>query len=86
MTVDLSFFRSETSQRLRAQGRSEGLVEGRTEGLAQAVLHTLDRRGIAVSADARTRIMSCADSERLLNWLDVATTAVEVDELFRDES
>ncbi|WP_369633544.1 hypothetical protein [Nocardia sp. JMUB6875] len=86
MTVDLSFFRSETSQRLRAQGRNEGLAEGRTEGLAQAVLHTLERRGIAVSGDARTRIMSCAEPERLLNWLDVATTAAEVDELFRDES
>ncbi|WP_067544537.1 hypothetical protein [Nocardia crassostreae] len=89
MTVDLSFFRSETSQRLRAKARSEGLAEGlaegRSEGLAQAVLHMLDRAGVAVSDDARSRINSCADPEQLLSWLDKAVSARTVDDLYRDE-
>ncbi|WP_405494789.1 hypothetical protein [Nocardia sp. NBC_00511] len=93
MTVDLSFFRSETSQRMREQARSEGIEEGRTEGhaeglaegLALAVLHMLDGRAVAVSDQVRERVMSCTDSDRLLKWLDKAATAVSADVLFGDE-
>lgn len=73
MTVDLSFFRSETSQRLR------------NEGIVVSVLHTLERRSIAVSDADRERIRSCTDPNRLLNWLDKAATATSVDVLFEDE-
>ncbi|MEU6584631.1 hypothetical protein [Nocardia sp. NPDC046763] len=84
MTVDLSFFRSETSQRLRAQARTEGRAEGRAEGLAVAVIHTLERNGITITAAARERITSCTEPERLLDWLDKSITASTVDSLFED--
>ncbi|GAB4584227.1 RpnC/YadD family protein [Nocardia sp. IFM 10818] len=86
MTVDLSFFRSETSQRMRAEARSQGRAEGRAEGLAEAVLRMLDRRGLAVPRDMRDQIMSCTDSERLLAWLDKAVSVDSADDLFTDES
>ncbi|MGH8968023.1 MAG: hypothetical protein ACRDXB_22240, partial [Actinomycetes bacterium] len=35
MSVDLSFYRSRTSQRLRAEGRSQGRTEGLAEGLEE---------------------------------------------------
>ncbi|MGW4124353.1 hypothetical protein [Nocardia sp. NPDC004711] len=88
MTVDLSFFRSETSQRLRAQarteGRAEGLAKGRAEGLAVAVIHTLERNGITITAAAHGRITSCTEPERLLDWLDKSIMASTVDSLFDD--
>lgn len=47
MSVDLSFYRSRTSQRLRAegrtQGRAEGREEGRLEGLAEGHLEGLQK-------------------------------------------
>ena len=84
MTVDLSSFRSETSQRLRAQARTEGRAEGRAEGLAVAVIHTLERNGITITAAARERITSCTEPERLLDWLDKSITVNTVDSLFED--
>lgn len=72
MTVNLSFFRSETSQRLRAQGYVE------------ALLRTLERRGIPVPQEALDRITACADRAVLDDWLDRSLTASTVDELFLD--
>lgn len=76
MSVDLSFFRSETSQRLRA--------EGRTEGHAEDILLVLGERGLEVPDDARARIMECTELETLRAWLKRSVTADKVEDLFRD--
>lgn len=74
MTVDLSFFRSETSQRIRA--------EGRVEGLAEAILRSLGARGIEVSSEVRARVESCPDPDVLRLWLDRSFTAGVAADLF----
>ncbi|MGW0180214.1 hypothetical protein [Nocardia sp. NPDC003345] len=100
MSVDLSFYRSRTSQRLRAegraQGRAQGLAEGRVEGLAEGhtegrveegiekTLRLLEARGITVPDHSRERIRACTDLEILDRWFDRAITATEIDEIFAD--
>jgi len=74
MAVDLSFFRSETSQRLRAEGRAEGRAED--------VLRILQRRGVELSESSRERIAGCTDLELLGAWLDRSLTAATEADLF----
>ncbi|MEU1085354.1 hypothetical protein ACFYPN_10650 [Streptomyces sp. NPDC005576] len=80
MGADLSFFRSETSQRLREEGR----VEGRLEAQAEAVLLALEKRGIAVGPEDRRRIARCTDPGTLRLWLDRAFTVSTTRELFAE--
>ncbi|WP_406137251.1 hypothetical protein [Streptomyces sp. NBC_01089] len=85
MAADLSFFRSETSQRLRAEGRAEGEARGEAQGEAKSVLRILDRRGIETDQAVIDRITTCADPDTLLNWLDRALTATTADDLFTED-
>lgn len=78
MAVDLSFFRSQTAERLRGEGRVEGLAEGRAED----ILRLLSKRGIAVPDDVRDRITACTDPDTLSTWFDRAITATTAGELF----
>ncbi|TLF71859.1 hypothetical protein FEK34_29740 [Nocardia cyriacigeorgica] len=75
MSVDLSFFRSETSQQLRAEGRAEGLRE--------SILRVLERSGITVSSSVMQRIEGCDDLGTLHTWLDRALAAKRADDLFQ---
>jgi hypothetical protein len=70
MSVDLSFFRSETSQRKRAEGRAED------------ILLVLGKRGIEVSDDAHERITACTDLDTLKTWLSRSLTATTADDLY----
>ncbi|WP_406146618.1 hypothetical protein [Streptomyces sp. NBC_01012] len=70
MAIDLSFFRSESSQRLRAEGK------------ADAVVQVLEERGITVTAEARQRIHACTDTETLSRWLTRALAATTAQDLF----
>jgi hypothetical protein len=74
MAVDLSFFRSETSQQLRAEGR----VEGRVEDL----LLVIRTREIDLSDDLRARITGCTDLELLREWFGRALTAARAEDIF----
>ena len=78
MAVDLSFFRSETSQRLRA----EGAAQGKAEGKAEAILDVLAQRRIAVPTEARDRITACTDHVQLTTWLGRAITIETITDLF----
>lgn len=78
MSIDLSFFRSETSQRLREEGREEG----REQGVADSILRILRRRGIEVGDAAEAKITSCHDRTQLVDWLDRSITARSVDDMF----
>lgn len=73
MAVDLDFFRSETSQRLRAEGR------------AGAILLLLSQRDVTVPDDVRDRINDCPDLDTLDTWFTRAITATTVDEIFQDQ-
>lgn len=77
-------------QQLRAKERREahdeglrkGHDEGRAEEAARGVLTVLRVRGIAVSDDVRARITAERDVERLENWLERATLAASLEEVF----
>ncbi|MZE76196.1 hypothetical protein [Streptomyces xinghaiensis] len=77
MAIDLSFFRSETSQKLREEGRAEGRAED--------ILMILETRGLPVSGEARERITGCADPDVLRHWLSRAVTAGRTEEIFAEE-
>jgi len=81
MAIDLSFFRSETSQKLREEGRTAGCVEGH----AQSILLVLEARGIAISHETRDRITDCDDAEVLRHWLSRAATATRAEDIFARE-
>jgi hypothetical protein len=74
MPVDLNFFRSQTSQRIRA--------EGFRRGIALSVLQVLNTRDVPVSGEARQRVLGCGDQELLILWLDRALTVSDQTELF----
>ncbi|WP_063915458.1 hypothetical protein [Nocardia salmonicida] len=82
METDLSFFRSESAQRLRAQGREEGLEEGVGLGVARSVLTVLTGRGIELSAAQRELLAGTTDLDQLNAWLLQAVTATRAGELF----
>ncbi|GAA1521597.1 hypothetical protein GCM10009730_31600 [Streptomyces albidochromogenes] len=77
MAVDLSFFRSETAQRLRGEGRAEGRAED--------IVLLLTKRGIEVPEEARDRITDCTDLDTLSVWFDRAITATSAQELFSED-
>ncbi|MEU3898191.1 hypothetical protein [Streptomyces sp. NPDC045251] len=91
--ADLSFFQSETAQRLRAEGRAEGLAEGRAEGLAEGlaegraegILLVLDRHGVEMSEEERARIAGCTDMAVLDVWFTRAIAATSAAEVFAAE-
>ncbi|WP_327369320.1 hypothetical protein [Streptomyces sp. NBC_01217] len=74
MSVDLSFFRSETSERLRSEGRAEGRAED--------ILRILSKRGVVVSEQVRERIVSCGDLDVLSDWFDRSLVVEVAEELF----
>ncbi|MFE2459707.1 hypothetical protein [Streptomyces sp. NPDC059402] len=74
MAADLSFFQSQTAQKLRA--------EGRAVGRAEAILLLLGDRGVEVPEEARERILGCQDLDVLGVWFRRAVTAVSVAEVF----
>ncbi|MEV0851767.1 hypothetical protein [Nocardia fluminea] len=86
MDTDLSFFRSESAQRLRAQGREQGFEQGLEQGLGQgvasSVLTVLTGRGIELSADQRKLLADTTDVDQLNAWLLRAVTATRAEELF----
>ncbi|MFD6162776.1 hypothetical protein ACFWF7_23135 [Nocardia sp. NPDC060256] len=82
MSLDPSFFRSETSQRLREEGRTVGLAEGETKAVVRNILRVLERRGFVVDDEVRHRITSCTDLDVLDGWLDQSVTVTTVAELF----
>jgi hypothetical protein len=55
--------------------------QGKAEGEANALLKILDRRGIEVSDDIRTRITECTDLAQLDRWIDEAATAEKIDDI-----
>ncbi|MGW4849274.1 hypothetical protein [Nocardia brasiliensis] len=93
LSMDLDFFRSKTSNDLRAQGEvrgeakgeARGLIKGEAKGRAEYIVRTLDQRGIPLSDTDRNRILTCLDFEVLDRWFDRSFSATTVDEVFTDD-
>ncbi|MEU6337949.1 hypothetical protein ABZ839_26645 [Streptomyces cellulosae] len=64
----------------------EKYLEGRAEGKAEAILHALRVRGIAVSDEVRERITTCTDLDTLTTWFDRSLTVSKAEDLFADET
>ncbi|MGW4121121.1 hypothetical protein [Nocardia sp. NPDC004711] len=59
-----------------------GRAEGRAEALAGSVLRILERRGLAVDAAVRARIVGCSDSDLLAHWLDRTLEVDSAEQVF----
>jgi hypothetical protein len=73
-------YQSDFAKTHRAQGKAEGWVAGE----ATAVLTFLDARGIAVTAEHKSRILACSDLAVLERWIRKAVSVTTADELFVD--
>jgi hypothetical protein len=65
----------------RSEGLSKGLSEGLSKGRAEALLHVLTARGIALTDADRGRISACDDAATLDTWLERAATATRLDDV-----
>jgi hypothetical protein len=59
-----------------------GKAEGEVDGEARMLLAVLSARGIAVSDEARARIVACIDTDLLETWGCRAVEAETIDDLF----
>lgn len=63
-----------------------GKAEGEAEGIRKALVRVLARRGLAPNAQLHARIEAENDGERLQRWLDAASTATSISEVFSDDA
>lgn len=63
---------------------AENRAEGKREGRAEAVVELLVLRGVALDPDARARILTEDDPERLGRWFSRAVTCASLAELFAE--
>ena len=82
--MDLSFYKSETSQRLRAEGFAEGLVEGRAQQRALILVFVLAAKDIELSDAERDRILGCLDRDQLDVWFERAIDATSSADVFEE--
>lgn len=61
---------------------SEGKAEGKAEGEARLLLRLIDRKGIAISAHDRERVLACTDTAQIEAWADRAFDATSRDDIF----
>lgn len=65
---------------IRAEGRTEGLVEGRPQGQAEMLLEQLAIKFGSQDADVQFRVLT-APSYQLHTWIGKILTATTVDEV-----
>ncbi|WP_433579301.1 hypothetical protein [Nocardia brasiliensis] len=75
-SIPLWFFRSETSQRIRADGEAKGRAED--------IVRILEHRGIPVTDSVRALILSCREADYLDSWFDRSLVASTMHEVFLD--
>lgn len=82
-------YMSEYSRRLReegeAKGEAQGEARGEARGRAEAVVEILTARGVPVTEEARHRILTTTDPDRLRTWTRQAITAATTEELLGEE-
>jgi hypothetical protein len=82
MAIPTAFFRSETAEKLRDEGREKGREEGQVRNAVASLLRVLHARGFEVSDELLARIQECQDLDTLGRWLELTVTAKSVDEVF----
>ncbi len=75
-------YQSEFVKKHVSQGRAEGHAEGRAQEAGRAVVAVLEARGLAISAEHRTRILACTSIDVLEAWIRRAVTVASVEDLF----
>ncbi|GAB3486680.1 hypothetical protein GCM10027440_31700 [Nocardiopsis coralliicola] len=75
-------YRTEYSDRLRAEGREEGRAEGAERATRRLLWKLVASRGIVLTDRQRARIEDCCDAEVLERWTDRALTASTAAEIF----
>ena len=63
---------------------NQGVVEGEAKGLAVALLTVLESRALQPDAVQREQILSCSEPPRLRKWLQNASNATTLDQVFAD--
>ena len=76
--------RARLEPQVRAESEQRFLRAGALQGEAHALLRILERRGFALDASRRARVLACDDREVLDAWLDRAVTATYLQEVFDD--
>jgi Uma2 family endonuclease len=66
----------------RARGEADGRSRGEVEAMGRAIVVVLDRRGLALGPEQRSRIVGERDVACLERWLALAVTCKAVGELF----
>ncbi|SDN68991.1 hypothetical protein [Actinacidiphila guanduensis] len=82
MAIPAAFFRSETAEKLRDEGREKGRKEGQVRNAVASLLRVLHARHFDVSDELLARIRECQDLDTLGRWLELTVTAKSVDEVF----
>ncbi|WP_280442072.1 hypothetical protein [Nocardia brasiliensis] len=75
-SIPLWFFRSETSQRIRADGEAKGRAED--------IIRILEHRGVPLADSVRALILSCREADYLDSWFDRSLVASTMHEVFLD--
>ncbi|MBT2418587.1 hypothetical protein J7F01_19450 [Streptomyces sp. ISL-22] len=75
------FFRHEVAEKVREEGREEGIEQERVS----MILRILDWRGIPVPDAVRDRVKACSDLDQLEVWAERAVHATIVEDLFVDD-
>ncbi|MFE2995622.1 hypothetical protein ACFXG4_11490 [Nocardia sp. NPDC059246] len=82
IAIENYHWESDFAREHQAIGRAEGRTEGRAEALAGSVLRILERRGLAVDAAVRARIVGCSDPDLLAHWLDRTLEVDSAEQVF----
>ncbi|MGD0559116.1 MAG: hypothetical protein ABSA93_29600 [Streptosporangiaceae bacterium] len=77
-----TFIASEWGKKAYADGQAKGVAMGEADRARQDVLRVLKIRGLEITDEQRTLILSCDDLELLGIWHDRAVTAERADEVF----
>jgi hypothetical protein len=76
VAVDFSFYKSDLSEGIRAEGEARRAAED--------VLVVLAERGVTVSEEVRERITGCRDPEILRHWHRRAVTVPAAEHIFTE--
>jgi hypothetical protein len=76
MVIPTSFFRSETAERVRTEGRIQEKVH--------STLRLLQIRGLEVTDGVRDRVSGCADGETLDRWFGRALVVERAEDIFAE--
>lgn len=72
----------EFMDRQKARSEARGEARGEVHGKAQVLLRLLDRSGVELSQEQRTKIEGCTDKAQMDAWIDRSFDAKSAADLF----